>query len=359
MGKPVAILGASGFIGTQLLEWLRLNDVAEVRPVVRSYKSLARVSRFRLDWRLADALDEEALVEAFRGCETVFHTVVSDRATIVGSVEKCYRAARRAKVRRMVYLSSAVVHGPCPSPDTDDDSPLLLEQPFEYNVSKVLAEQRLRYLREDGLVEVVVLRPCIVFGPRSRWWTAAVAQGILEGRACLVDGGRGICNSIYVGNLVQAMWLAATHPAAAGQDFILTDGVTVTWRDLYEAVAVAVGRDLSHVASISSDEARRFVNRGRRRILAKTLVAITPVAKRLMPARLKGHPGVRSAYQKLLSSPVPRYQLDQEVVALQQCSVQLPIRKAREVLGYEPSVTFEEASRRTANWLGFALGMQD
>jgi len=364
MGPKVAVLGASGFIGNRLVEWLHLNDLADVRCIVRSYSGLARPARFRLDWRVANALDEDALAQAFQGCQTVFHAVVGDRATILGSVEKCYLAARRAKVERMVYLSSAVVHGFNPAPDTTERSALVRDQPFVYNVSKVLAEQRLRRLRLDGSVEVVVLRPCVVFGPRSPWWTAQIATDIQHRKAYLVDGGWGLCNTIYVDNLVQAMWLAATVPAAANQDFILTDGVRVTWRDLYEAVALAVGSSLSDIHNISSDEASQLVERVRRRRLNEVLAEVAAVAKRLMPAPIKRFPVIRWAYKKLRDKmqvgPVLRpFTPDPEIVALQQCRVQLPIQKARDILGYVPSVGFGDACMRTTEWLRFAFALDD
>jgi nucleoside-diphosphate-sugar epimerase len=92
----------------------------------------------------------------------------------------------------------------------------------------------------------------IVFGPRSQYWTAQIAADLLSGKAYLIDGGSGICNSVYVDNLVHAMWLAAVNEKAAGQEFIITDGERVTWRDLYSAVAAAVGVDMASVPCIES-----------------------------------------------------------------------------------------------------------
>jgi nucleoside-diphosphate-sugar epimerase len=144
----------------------------------------------------------------------------------------------------LIYLSSAVVHGHDPRHGTNEDSPLIKDQAFDYNVSKVLAEEELHSMMRDGAVECVILRPSIVFGPRSTYWTTQLACDILAGSAYLVDGGHGICNTIFIDNLVEIMALCATHPAASGKTFLVKDTERVTWRQLNAAIAGALGVDL-------------------------------------------------------------------------------------------------------------------
>src|SRR5438034_810323 len=111
-----AILGAGGFIGYRLMEYLLLNDLAAPRPVVRSLRSLARVSRFDVDTRIADVEDATVLADAMQGCEVAFHCVVGNRTTILRSLSAAYAACRKIGVERLIYLSSAVVHGRNPRP---------------------------------------------------------------------------------------------------------------------------------------------------------------------------------------------------------------------------------------------------
>lgn len=374
----VAVLGASGFVGTRLVEWLVLRDLAQVWPIVRSYRSLARVARFDLDWRLADARDAVALERALAGCAVLFHCVADGRETIVRGAEAAYRAAARAGVRRLVYLSSAVVHGLAPAPGTRDESPLLAKQPFAYNVSKVLAEELLRRLRADGAVEVVTLRPMIVFGPRSRWWSAQLASDLLAGHAFLVDGGQGICNMIYVDNLVHAMWQAAWAPGAANQDFLITDGERVTWRDLYAAVAEAVGVDVDAVPSIPSATLPRLFGAQRRAALGaagrrfawtlgETLEAtVVQMAREVLPSRVLDLLKPRWAAIRALGAASagagvagrPALVVDREMAGLQSCRAVLPVDKARRLLGYAPPVSFAEGCRRTGAWLRTVFGLE-
>ena len=69
----IAIVGASGFIGLRAVEWFTLGGRAEVRPVVRSFSSLAVLARQELDWRVADPLDARALAGAIEGCDAVLY----------------------------------------------------------------------------------------------------------------------------------------------------------------------------------------------------------------------------------------------------------------------------------------------
>ncbi|OWK21914.1 hypothetical protein AJ88_12900 [Mesorhizobium amorphae CCBAU 01583] len=120
MTGTVAVLGANGFIGCRTVELLQLSGWANVRPIVRRPDTLASLSRFAIDAMVADARDLQALTAAFAGCQYVVHAVAGDARTIVDAIEPVYRAAAAAGVLRLIYLSSASVHGQSPPPGTDE-----------------------------------------------------------------------------------------------------------------------------------------------------------------------------------------------------------------------------------------------
>jgi 2-alkyl-3-oxoalkanoate reductase len=370
--RTFAVVGAGGFIGYRLAEYLLLNDLAIPRPIIRSRRSMARLSKFDLDIRVADATNQEALTAAMAGCEAAFHCVVGNRQTILNSIDATYAACREAGVKRLVYLSSAVVHGYSPDRDTDEESPLLEGQPFDYNASKVLAEQKLRSLMSDGAVECVILRPSIVYGPRSTYWSAQLASDILAGKAFLVDGGQGICNTIFIDNLVEVMSLCATHPAAAGQTFLVRDAECVTWGQLYAATADAIGVDPASIRSISSATAARPDASPASTNLRSLVRAIwrnrfVRAAKELIRSRATVSLAIklRARFQFLQTGADPgksrpdEIAVDPEMLALQMCQHELPARKLGETLNYKPSITFYEGTHRTAQWLRFAFGNRD
>jgi nucleoside-diphosphate-sugar epimerase len=353
----VAVLGGGGFIGTRLVEMLHLEGMTEVRPVVRRVSSLARPSRFWLDCRVADAFDRKALRTAFSGCEAVVHAVAGDPGVILGTLAPAYEAAEEAGVRRLVYLSTASVHGQAPEAGTTEESPLRRRQTLEYNNAKVRAELRLRRLRARGSVELVLLRPGIVFGPRSSW-VSSFADALLEGTAYLIDRGSGVCNSIYVDNLVHAIRAALTAPGVDGEAFLLGDREQVTWADLYRPIAAALGFDLASVAEASVPPRVPALRKSLDRALASKTARR---ASSILPGRVRR--AARSALAPLEAAPstsswaLPRARkavATPEMALLYRCRYKLPFDKAARILGYEPRVPFDLGCRRTVAWLEFA-----
>jgi len=358
MALKFGILGANGFIGSRTVEMFHLADLAEVRPIVRHYSSLAGVSRFNLDYRIADAFDQAALRKAFSGCDVVLHTVAGDPKTILGTLTPTYQAAQEAGVRCLIYLSSASVHGQAPIPGSDENSPLNDEQPLPYNKAKVEAERKLHQLRSNGEVELVILRPGIVFGPRS-YWVASFAESLLQGTAYLIDGGRGICNSIYIDNLVHAIYLAATQPGIDGEAFLVGDSETITWAKLYEPIAQALGFDFAQIpeATLPKPKAASLLDRSDAIRMSKpvqTFLSIFP-----MKLRQVAYMGLMTLRPIPPTSPWNMPQPEKPVASLEmsllyQCQYKLPHTKATQRLGYEPPISFPEGCRRTVAWLDFA-----
>jgi nucleoside-diphosphate-sugar epimerase len=353
----IAVVGANGFIGTRVVEMFALNHMAEVIPVVRDYAGLARSSRFDLEGRVANAFDEQALVSAFQGCDVVVHAVAGDIKTILGTLAPMYHAAQKARVRRLVYLSSGSVHGQAPQPGTDENSALNTRQDLPYNNAKVRAEQTLARLREQGDVQLIILRPGIVFGPRSSWITH-FADDLLAGKAALLNRGRGICNSIYVDNLVHAIYLAATQPNIDKEAFLLGDQECVTWSDLYRPIATALGRDLEEIPEgiVSSQEQSWFERLEPIRVSKTVQGLLSVIPHRYKLAAFRAYETVLR-YDTIMSiSPRKEQQasIPYEMGMLYSCSYKLPLEKAAHILGYQPPVSFQEACQRTVAWLEFA-----
>jgi nucleoside-diphosphate-sugar epimerase len=344
----VAVLGASGFIGSRTVEKLYLGSRVQVLPIVRHTARLAGAARFGLDGRVADGFDRPALAAAMAGCDVVIHAIAGDHRTIVTTAELTYRAAGDAGVKRMVYLSSASVHGQSPAPGTDEDTPLQRRHPIPYNRSKIEAEARLTRVRSSGSVELVMLRPGIVYGPRS-YWTGGLADEVLAGEAYLVRGGEGICNALYIDNLVQAIELCLTASGIDGEVFLLGENETVTWREFYRPIVEALGFELARIPNIAYQTESHWRACGRRvldylphrarRTIARSLRALTGAPPPASPWQRPQNPVLKASLEKAL---------------LHTCSVKLPWTKARERLGYEPTISFEEGCRRSVAWLEFA-----
>ena len=359
MSPPrIAVVGAGGFIGSRIVESFHLRGWAEIRPVVRRASALARSSRFNLDSRIADARDKRALCAALRGCEYLIHAAGGDDATILEMAGPVFRAAQQAEVRRMVYLSSASVHGQSPQPGTDENSRLRADHPISYNNAKVRAERRFLHLRARGNLEIVLLRPGIVYGPRSPW-IGSFADELLTGRALVVNGARGICNSIYIDNLVHAIRLALTADRVDGHAFLVGDRETVTWRELYEPIVKGMGMAFEEIPSVNSCPSDTA---GFERILRMGDSKLGKALRQIVPQRVRyaAYEGLSAWFDYQPDSSVPSNGVELPPVAglertlLQTCTWKLSSQKAERMLGYMPQVSFCDGCRRSVEWLRFA-----
>jgi nucleoside-diphosphate-sugar epimerase len=347
----VAVVGANGFVGSRLVEQWHLEERADVVPIVRRPEAAAGVLRFGLDCRVVDALDEGELTRAFAGCDAIVHAGAGPRPFVTQSPVSVVRAAAQAGAQTVVYLSSMAVHGWNPRPGTVEATPLPRRQPVPYNRWKAHGERALRSACRESGTRFVILRPGIVYGPRSQW-IAGFARAVVEGRASVVAGGRGICNAIYVDNLVHAVDLALEREEAADETFLVADDDAVTWRMLYEPVCRALGHSWDAVADLPARSSRRTPGE---RLLelkeepaARVVLDRVPRALRNSIRRLAFRPREEEPSQDVRRTPAL------ETSILQTCGYRFPTTKARRLLGFEPPIAFDEASRRTVAWLGFA-----
>lgn len=308
--RRVAIVGAGGFIGGRAVEMLDEHDQFEVVPVAR--RPLPRFAT----GVVADALDRSQLEAAFQGCEAVVSSISGPPSAITGVCQPIVDAAAASGVRRIVHLSSQAVHGQALAEGTREDTPFPGEQAFPYNEAKAEAETLMTALTADAGIDLVILRPGIVYGPQSRW-TAGIADELLSGEAFLIRDAEGACNAIYVDNLVDAIALSLSSDAPIGETMFVNDAETLRWAELIEPIANALG--LHAIRRPSLDET-------------------------LKPAPS----GMLAAFRRLGRRTLP---YSREMALLQSNAVHTSNAKAERLLGYRPPVTHAEGMRRSIAWL--------
>ncbi|MCP9493829.1 MAG: NAD(P)-dependent oxidoreductase [Pyrinomonadaceae bacterium MAG19_C2-C3] len=357
----VAITGASGFVGNRVVEKFFLENLHEVVPVVHSFSSLALPARFNMTWKVADHFSEQALSHAFDGCEVVVHAAFGSPLSAMSKA--VYRAADKAGARRLVVLSSASVYNQNVLPGTTEDSPLPAKPATSYNANKIAADKLIRDLRAKGKTEVVFLMPSVVFGARSQW-VAGVANQLLQGTAFLINDGAGICNTIYIDNLVEAVRLCLSATDVDGEAFFVSDNETVTWKEFHNPILAAMGattEDLHLLYNpVLAGETPRELMRLRLQgmVETKTVKRIKPHVPekfmkvyRLLQTPLKERRGEPDMW---MPPPVKRPQVNLDMGLLQQCTYKLPNAKAERFLNYHPPVSFIEGMQRSIAWLKFA-----
>ena len=243
------VTGATGFIGSHLAERL-LREGRAVRVLVResSMAKLPEAVRARAEIAHGDLEDRESLVRATRGAARVYHcaghvldwgTEEQFQAMNVRATAWMLAAADDAKVERFVHMSSIAVFGTPSPPSFDDETPYGSTRD-RYSSTKAAGEKLVLEAARRGQ-PVTVLRPAVVYGPRGTWLETPL-QMIREGKFALLGGGAGTCHPCYIENLLDATALAAEHPKALGEAFIVADDDPITFREYFTAVAALAGQ---------------------------------------------------------------------------------------------------------------------
>lgn len=143
-------------------------------------------------------------------------------------------------VKRFVFVSTVKVLG------EGKDEPYRgndLAVPSDaYAISKWEAEQMLWQIAAETGMEVVVLRPPLVYGPGVKGNFLRLMQAIDKRRPLPLGGIQNQRSLIYLGNLVDAIRLCLTHPKAAGKAFLVSDGDDVSTPELVRRIAASLGR---------------------------------------------------------------------------------------------------------------------
>jgi nucleoside-diphosphate-sugar epimerase len=152
------------------------------------------------------------------------------------------RQAASAGVQRLVYVSSIKVNGeetPKYRSYTEQDAAAPQDP---YAVSKWESELALQRISHQTGLEVVILRPPLVYGPEVKGNLIRLFNAIDKGIPLPLAGADNARSLIYVGNLVDALITCATHANAAGQTYLVSDGKAVSSAELVEKIAHALGR---------------------------------------------------------------------------------------------------------------------
>lgn len=253
MNPPLCMLtGGSGYVGQALARRL-LTDRWQVRLALRSAAiSLPGTERAAIqglssdqDW--STALDGVYVVAHLAARVHVMSDTASDplaefREINTAGTLKLARQAAAAGVRRFVFVSSIKVNGERtelgrPYRADDDQLP---EDP--YGISKSEAEIGLRAIAAETGMEVVIVRPPLVYGPGVKANFATMMRWVARGLPLplgAIDNQRSL---VGLENLVDLLTVCMTHPAAAGQTFLVSDNEDVSTTELLRRVGIALGK---------------------------------------------------------------------------------------------------------------------
>ena len=304
----VLVTGASGFVGKTLCEELFKNNipVAAVKRTSSASESIA-VGEIdgATDWTIA--LRQCGVVVHLAARVHVMHDAARDplveyRRTNVAGTLNLARQAAAVGVHRFVFISSVKVNGEATMSGhafTADDFPAPQDP---YGISKMEAELGLRQLALDTGMEVVIIRPPLVYGPGVKANFAALMRAVQRGWFLPLGAVHNQRSLVALGNLVDFIITCTAHPAAANQTFLVSDGQDLSITTLVRGMAQAMG--------------------------VPTRLLPVPVPLLRMAARMLGK---ADAIDRLCGS------------------LQVDISKARNLLGWVPPVSVAEGLRKAVS----------
>lgn len=251
--KNILITGATGFIGYALCRRFH-QEGWQVRGAVRSLTDQNRLPEGVRAAPVGGIGQNTAWAPALAGVEIVVHLAARTHVTHeierdplaayrlinVAGTEHLARMAADSGVRRFIYLSSVKVNGEGRAePYSVQDVPAP-EDP--YGISKWEAEQVLHQIAEKTGMEISIIRPPLVYGPRVKGNFLALLKAVDHGMLLPFSCIRNQRSLIYLENLVDAIICCVAHQKAAGKTFLVSDGKDISTPELIRQLAEALGR---------------------------------------------------------------------------------------------------------------------
>lgn len=310
----VLVTGATGFVGHNLCGRLLAQTFNVRGTLLKSENSTLLVSGVE-SVTVEPLRGDTQWSHALTGVDIIIHLaarvhIMDDpsadpltefrRVNVEGTAQLA-REAVNAGVRRLVYISSIKVNGEeCTTPYNPDTPPNPTDP---YGISKWEAEQALRKIEVETGLEVVVVRPTLVYGSGVKANFLNMMKIISRGIPLPLASISNKRSLIYVGNLVDALATCAVHPGAAGKTYLVSDGDDVSTPELIRRTAKALG--------------------------ASTCLFPLPLSLMRIAGKLTG----KSAAVNRLTG-----------------SLTVDSSKIRRELGWKPPFTMDEGLQETAEW---------
>lgn len=382
-GKKVLVTGASGFIGTRIVQVLKSEPGIEVFGTVNNYPNAVRMARNEVTFLKCDIADYDQVNSAVAKADVVIHCAYGKKGSFdeqaqvtIAGCNNVFKAAKENNIERVVHISTMSVYGIEASGKIDENTPRK-KSDFFYADSKLECEQMaMKFAKEEGL-PIAVIQPTIVYGPYSGGWTVDPLASMPKAKRYLPNNGSGICNPLYVDDLVQAILLAAVKKEAIGEVFLISGEEHVTWKDYYhyyEEMLHTEGLDFASMDELKEMSAQlgkkpgavglimeqvrkertlNFLrNFGVVKLMLKPVQALPMETKQNIRKKIFGEPPSEEEANKPQEKPttVAPFFLYKILAAKPQASID----KARKVLGYQPQYDLKKGMAMVEKWAKWA-----
>lgn len=308
--KKILITGASGFVGRSVCAEL-LKQNLEIRLALRANNFLLENAEVAIINQIDNDTDWST---ALRNVDVVIHlaarvhvmneaavdSMLKFRSVNVDGTMNLARQSVKAGVRRFIFISSIKVNGEQTTKDkpfTEDD---VANPQDAYGLSKLEAEQGLLQLARETKIEVVIIRPPLVYGAGVRANFLSMLRAVKKGYPLPLGVIYNKRSFVYVENLVSLILRCINHPAAANEVFLVSDGYDLSTTELLQKCAFAIG-------------------------VKPKLIPVPPRVLELIASLT----GKKDVIQRLCGN------------------LQVDITKANKLLGWVPPISLEDGMRKT------------
>ncbi len=348
--ETILVTGAGGFIGGWLAETIYLKGFPDVRAGIRNWSGAARLGRFPMKIVLCDVLNTEQIIQAIAGVTCVIHCAKGSKETIIEGTKNMLEIALRLGVKRFIHLSTAEIYGNQKG-EIDETFPYQYTN-SSYSNSKIDAEKLCWEYYEKGL-PLTVVRPSIVYGPFSATWTIKYALNLQSGNWGIFKGyGEGICNLIYVSDLISGILLAIRNESAIGEAFNLVGPEIITWNQYFQRFNNALGLPELKVIDPVNAKFRTTMMEGLRGSAKFALAHFGGPLKGISQRFMQARKVMKSAEKSIKTTPSIF-----ELGLFNRNALYLTT-KAHHVLNFKPIFDLNRGMEMTAHWMKY-LGLLD
>ena len=331
--ETVVVTGAAGWLGQNLVRALATQPRRRrIRCLVHDAGDAARLELIdpRVEVVVGDVRDPAVIDECFEGIRgasvlhaaAVIHPARAVRELFdvnVGGTQLVLDRARRVGATRFVHVSSNSPFGANASAGARFDEASPFAPYMAYGRSKLEAEQLVQRSHDRGDLETVIVRPPWFYGPYQPERQTQFLAAVRRGRFPLIGPGTQRRSMVYTGNLVQGVLLAETVAAAAGRAYWIADAEPYALRDILRTV-----RDAIEAEGLSVSKRRPLPIPRLAGVVAEKLDAAAQASGR---------------YVQVL-----------HVLGELKDTIACDITRARDELGYEPSVALLDGMRASVRW---------
>jgi nucleoside-diphosphate-sugar epimerase len=252
--KRIAVVGASGFVGSTLVERLLARGTAEVLPFIHSSGNAWRLARLGIELRTLNLLDGRQVEASLHGVTHVVNCSRGGDDVMLRGLKNLLAASKKQRVERFVHLGSVAVYGDPPPPESVREAAPTLPGRGTYGWVKLQQDRMVMRACQEDLPSLILCPPNIS-GPHSIYLVGLV-DALRAGEFALLDDGSAPCNLVDVSNLSLAIELALSNGPADGARVFVTDDENTNWKYVIDSL-VSLAGSAQPVPSISLEELSR------------------------------------------------------------------------------------------------------